>query len=216
LSPYYCFKCKKFLEYGYLCNNCLKEVGFSLNIFCPKCKRRKPLEENISSICCSNLIRSLITFSDYENEFIKNLIKMGKFMGFYKIFEFLGNLASSEIKKYKLDFKNYMLTYIPMYKKDEKQRGFNQSKILAETISKNLNLRIFEGLKKTKQTKLQSTLNFEERFKNIENAFECICEAPKNILLVDDVITTGATSFECAKILKEKGAKKIILLTIAK
>lgn len=216
LFPYFCIKCKKFLSYGYLCQNCLKEINFNLKIFCPKCKRRRPLTENIFTICCSNLIKSLITFSDYETEEIKRLIHLGKIGGYYKIFEFLGSLISQELINSSIDLKDYSITYVPMYILDEKRRGFNQTKILAQIISEKIGLKLWSGLIKIKPTKLQTELNYKERLENVKFAFECTETPPLNIILIDDVITTGATSFECAKILKERGAKNIILLTIAK
>jgi competence protein ComFC len=221
LSPYYCYNCKKFLDYGYLCEDCLEKIGFRLEIYCLKCKRRKPFNEKITSTCCSTLIKSLITFSDYtENKIIADLIKIGKIQGYKKVFEFFGYLISKEIKK--LDnvnfdiLKNFKIAYIPLTKKVERGRGFNQAKILAEVISKEVGLEIFNGLIKIKDTKLQTELDYEDRFKNIESAFECKESSPKNLILIDDVTTTGATLFEAAKKLKEKGAKNIIALTISK
>jgi len=215
LFPYFCLSCNKFLKYGYLCENCLKEIDFCLKIFCPKCKRRSPITENIYTICCSNLIKSLITFCNYEVENIKLLIQLGKIDGFYKVFEFLGYLIFEEIKNSKLNFKDYYISYVPMYYLDEKRRGFNQAKILAETLSKNIQLKIWDGLIKIKPTKLQTELGYKDRIENVKFAFKCKDIPPLNIILIDDVITTGATAFECAKTLREQGTKNIILITIA-
>jgi len=216
LFPYFCISCKKFLKYGYLCESCLEKIDFHLKIFCPKCKRRRPIIENITTICCSNIIRSLITFSDYEIEEIKNLIQLGKINGFYKVFEFFGDLISKELNNLKLNFKDYYITYIPMYYLDERKRGFNQAKILAQVLSSKIGVKIWDELIKVKHTRLQTELGYKERLENIKLAFDCLKQPPSNIILIDDVITTGATAFECAKVLKEKGAKNIILITIAK
>ncbi|MGC8981654.1 MAG: ComF family protein [Minisyncoccia bacterium] len=221
LSPYYCYNCKKFLDYGYICDKCLEKIGFKLEIYCLKCKRRKPYNEKITSTCCSTLIKSLITFSDYtENKVVSDLIKIGKIYGYRKIFEFFGNLISREMKKLdsiNFDFlKNCKIAYIPLTKKVERLRGFNQAKILADVLSKEFGIEIFDGLIKIKDTKLQTELSFEERFKNIESAFESIKQSPKNLILIDDVVTTGATLLEASKKLKERGAKNIVALTIAK
>lgn len=191
-----------------------------MEIYCIKCKRRKPFNEKITSTCCTNLIRSLITFSDYENKIISDLIKYGKVFGYRKIFEFFGYVISKEILKIDRKnleiLKNFKISYIPLHINKAKLRGFNHTKILGETISKNVGLEIFDGLIKIRDTKLQTELNYEERLKNLESAFICIKKPPNNILLVDDVTTTGATLFECAKTLKESGCKNIIALTIAK
>jgi len=157
-----------------------------------------------------------VTFCDYEVEQIKNLIKLGKIGRFYKIFEFFGNLIYKELKNSKLNFKDYYITYVPMYYLDERKRGFNQTRILAQILSIKTNLRIWDGLIKIRPTKLQTELGYKERIKNVKSAFQCLDTPPLNIILIDDVVTTGATAFECSRILKEKGAKNIILITIAK
>lgn len=159
-------------------------------------------------------MKSLIYFADYEIPVIQKLIKFGKFDSYHKIWNFFANIMLEDLKK--LDFKDFYLTYVPMTKEEIKQRGFNQTEILTKEISKKLNMQIFEGIKKIKQTKQQSLLKYEERFKNIEGAFDCLTEAPKNIIIIDDVFTTGATLKEIAKTLKIKGAKNIIGLVIAK
>lgn len=104
---------------------------------------------------------------------------------------------------------------MPLYKYDFKERGFNQSEVLANFLSKNLNLNIFKGLEKIKRTKPQATLNFEERKINLKDCFQVSQKPPKNIILIDDIMTTGFTLLECGKILKKSGAKNIIAITIA-
>jgi ComF family protein len=124
-----------------------------------------------------------------------------------------------------------IITYVPMYKKREKRRGFNQAKIIAQELAKKTSAQggcqVVSLLKKIKDTKPQMELNQEERLKNIKGCFELsLKEArpPENlnadfgevgplknlsVLLVDDVYTTGATMRECAKVLKKAGVKKV-------
>ncbi len=214
LYPFYCLSCKNFLEEGYLCKNCLESLDFHLKIICPKCQRRKPVSEGFKLLCCNYCLRSLVYFVDYEKEVIKELIKLGKFSGYYKIWEFIGDLISNELNKFNLE--NFYITYVPMTKKELINRGFNQTKILAKVLAKRLNLKIFDGLVKIKETKQQALLDFKERFNNIKDAFNCKKSAPKNIILIDDVFTTGATLEEISKTLKKCGAKIIIGITFAK
>ncbi|MCS7184229.1 MAG: phosphoribosyltransferase family protein [Patescibacteria group bacterium] len=215
IFPYYCYRCLSFLnEQSYLCQNCLKEINFGLKIFCPKCQRRKPISEKITEVCCANIIKTLITFSDYEQPLIAKLIKEGKFNSYKEIFIWLGRLISTEIKI--INLKNFYLTYVPTTVKIEKERGFNQAKILAQEISRILNLPIFEKIKKIRETEFQSHLNYQQRKENIQNCFQVISSPPKNLIIVDDIITTGTTLFELAQKLKESGCKNIMALTICR
>ena len=118
--------------------------------------------------------------------------------------------------------KNYdIIIPVPMSKKKIAKRGYNQTELISKEIAKNIqNLEYLKNiLVKQKETKMQSTLNKKERFNNVKNAYKIqnmqkIKE--KNIILFDDIYTTGATSKECAKTIMKAGAKSVALLTIAK
>lgn len=215
-SPYFCAGCFQFINYGYLCGKCLSDNEFSLGIFCIECGKRRPFNEELSKTCCSTMLKSLISFVNYENEVIAKLIKLGKFGGYFEVFNFFGNLIAKELRAIKKNLEGFYLVPIPLFKKDELKRGFNQSKILAESIKNNLGIEISECLVKTKSNKPQRVLAEKEREKNIKGVFEIKIQPPKKIILIDDVKTTGATLLEAVKVLKENGAKTIVGLTIAK
>lgn len=108
----------------------------------------------------------------------------------------------------------------PLYKNKEKARGYNQAELLADELSKLYNIPVLRGnLLRVRDTERQSELNAARRYENTLGAF-CLLKPEdvysKNILLVDDIITTGATLNECAKTLKNNGASKIYAVTIAK
>ena len=118
--------------------------------------------------------------------------------------------------------KNYdIIIPVPIHKKRQKQRGYNQSLLIASKWEKKQNKIIVEAnvLLKTKYTKAQSMLSREERVENAKQVYE-VQNAEKikgkDIILLDDIYTTGSTAKECAKILKENGARNIIVVTIAK
>ncbi len=106
---------------------------------------------------------------------------------------------------------------VPLYKKRQRQRGFNQAMVLCRGLGELKAIPLIEeGLVRTRNTAQQAKLNKEERKKNVEGAFEGIVDfTGKNILLVDDVLTTGATASACAKALKKAGASKVYLITAA-
>ncbi|GIW65940.1 MAG: phosphoribosyl transferase [Candidatus Parcubacteria bacterium] len=214
IFPNFCYKCLNFIEEGYLCSQCLKNINFNIYLFCPKCYRRKPIGEKLIDACCSNIIKTLITFNDYNNKPIDKLIIDGKFNGYWQIFNWFGNLISSYLND--LNILNFHLTYVPLSKKVERERGFNQTKILAKKIAKNLKLPLFEKIEKIKETEFQAKLDYQQRLKNIQNCFKAKDKPPKNLIIIDDIITTGTTLFELAKNLRESGSKNILALTICK
>ena len=109
---------------------------------------------------------------------------------------------------------------IPMHKYKKRLRGYNQTELIAKELSNTLKIPInTKILIKKKNNKTQSTLTKSERTKNVKGAFEALdIENIKNkeILLFDDIYTTGNTLNECSKILKKVGAKSVITLTLAK
>ena len=110
---------------------------------------------------------------------------------------------------------------IPLHKNRERERGFNQSEAIAKIIASELNLQLKKDLLvRAKETKIQAELkDWNQRKNNLAGAFQIPQPEGikgKNIILVDDVYTSGATINEAVKTLKENGAKKIIALVIAK
>ena len=106
---------------------------------------------------------------------------------------------------------------IPLHPRRLEKRGYNQAGVLAEALGKKLGIPEDEkNLKRRKNTKPQKELNHRERQKNMKNAFIVRKKLKEeNILLVDDIYTTGSTIEEAAKELKKAGAQNIFFLTIA-
>ena len=113
-----------------------------------------------------------------------------------------------------------------MFKKREKVRGFNQARLIAESMGKMFNKPVVNLLTKTEDTKDQASLNKEQRLLNLQNVFSINPKSHqsaraglaqnKSILLVDDVFTTGATMRECCKIIKKSGVQNIWGFTLAR
>ena len=109
---------------------------------------------------------------------------------------------------------------VPISRKRMKERGYNQSLLIAKKISKELEITLHANcLFKTKNIIEQSKLNKEQRLQNIQNVYELKNKQilkNKTILLVDDIYTTGSTVQECSKILRQAEPKKIDVLVLAK
>lgn len=113
-----------------------------------------------------------------------------------------------------------MIIPVPLHKKKEKKRGFNQARILSEGVRDTTGFKIVSKgvILRVKNTKTQTGFTLKKRNENLQNAF--YVEKPEIIkdrecLIVDDVYTTGSTTFELAKALRLAGVKKIFIATIA-
>lgn len=201
-----------------VCGICNKEINTYL---CGKC------EKEINKITCvgenkykDKYFSTHMYLFKYEG-IIRNKIISYKFNDkpyLYKTFceIFVKNKKVCEfLKKYDI------IISVPMYKKKKNQRGYNQSELIAkETAKKVENIEYRNDiLIKIRNTAKQSSLNKEQRKENLKNAYvvnnnEYILN--KNILIFDDIYTTGSTANECAKTLIEAGAKDVGILTIAR
>lgn len=208
----------------WVCNSCFNKLRFKTSQTCPRCGKK-----NINNkICphCSSLFyfNKLTIVGDYNDEKIKKVIKLLKYKFIKDLSKnlsdyvalFLSEKNEKDIKK--IYHQNTILIPIPIHKKRERWRGFNQSELIGRRLAKKLDIPIEDNkLKRIKHKKPQTVLKREERIKNIKNCFswEGGSLENKKILLLDDVITTGATLNEAARILKEKGAKRIEALAVA-
>jgi len=112
------------------------------------------------------------------------------------------------------------VTYVPMPKKRQKERGYNQALELAQEFARLSGLPFYDFLERNEDKAIkQSTLNAKDRKENIKGTIGAINKRAiksKDILLIDDVSTTGATTSECARVLKKCGARTVCVLTVAK
>lgn len=109
---------------------------------------------------------------------------------------------------------------VPLSNKKLANRGYNQAELIANEIGESFKISLSRNnLVKVKETLTQSTLKGKERKENVKNAFEVKHKeefAGKNVILFDDIYTTGSTVLECARLIKNAGANKIGVITIAK
>ncbi len=189
---------------------------------CPLCGR----EVEVYGLCheCLGLINKDPAYY-YDLEGLDDLIVSSTYSGIMRRliidFKFKGKLSYGEIiseimteKILEKNLKDQVITYVPMHKKKEGERGFNQSKILAEKIARNLDLPCQDVFEKVIDTKFQVGLKKFDREENLRDAFE-VKNYAEEIIIVDDVITTGATISELTKIAKKAGIKKVTALIAA-
>jgi ComF family protein len=124
------------------------------------------------------------------------------------------------IRDYQLPIQHLdYLIPIPLHKSRQREREFNQAEILSQEIAREFDKKVLtNALIRVKPTKTQTELTFQERCQNVKKSFSVTrpeLVKDTNLLLIDDVLTTGATSSEAAKCLKSAGAQKVLLLTLA-
>ncbi|HLG94359.1 MAG TPA: ComF family protein, partial [candidate division Zixibacteria bacterium] len=108
------------------------------------------------------------------------------------------------------------LVPVPLHWTRKWSRGFNQSAILARAVSKTAGLPVWPALRRVKRTRDQTRLSREKRLANVRGAFRVTKEVEgKNLLLLDDVTTTGATLEECRRVLAEAGAAQVSSAVVA-
>lgn len=192
----------------------------------PLCKR---CELNLRKYELANVIN----YSKKENNFINNALFIMKYEGIVreKLIDYKFNEKSYLYKTFsKIILKNskiygFLKKYdiiipVPMSKKKLDKRGYNQTELISKEIAKKLQIGYSTGnLVKVRETNTQSLLTKNEREKNVKGAFEVIDNNEfygKNIILFDDIYTTGMTIQECARTIKKAKPNKILVLTIAK
>ena len=153
----------------------------------------------------------------YEGRVV-NLIKKIKYDGKAQKIE---NMVDYIIDCYKQhNFHADVVTFVPMTKTKIKWRGYNQSQLMAEEFAKQKGIEIVETCEKVVDNESQTGFDFAKRKLNVENNFVFLTENKdkiknKVVLIVDDVVTTGATVSEIARLIKKNGAKECLVLSFA-
>ena len=197
-----CIICKGSPQEGsWLCSSCENKIKY--------CKESFELTKNhkkYSYYCLayySKSVSQLVLRLKYKSDFVSANV--------------LGEKMAAVVLKNNLIFD--FITFVPATKQSLRKRGYNQSELLAKAISEVLKIKVIYTLDKIRETKDQIGLNEEMRWQNILGSYRLknnVKFKNKKILLVDDVMTTGATTFCCAEELIKSEANCVIILTAAK
>lgn len=206
-----------------ICDKCLKNFPENNGLRCVICSM--PLHDGGEH--CYDCKHSKIYFNFLKTPYIysgnvKNLIHKFKYSNRLFLSKDLSKPMIDLIRKENWDKEIDLIIPIPLHFIKKFLRGYNQTYLLSQHISFNLNKPLNNKvLLRTKYTKPQFGLNRKNRNENLENSFSVNKKylnelKGKNILLVDDIATTCATANICAKLLKEAGAKKVFVTAIAR
>lgn len=201
-----------------MCEKCFQNLPFIKTNFCTKCGLK--FEKDGSGICLNckannfnfELARSAVNFDKLAVPVIHKL----KYAKYKFLAEPLAYLLYDTllIQNWKID----AICYVPLHPSREKERGYNQSRELSLHLSKLTNIPIIHDIIRTRDTPTQTKLSRRERQQNVKDCFKVIDSKnvkKLNLLLIDDVFTTGSTSNEISKTLKKSGANKVYVLTVA-
>ena len=206
IYPNVCGVCKKICKEN-LCKKCeIKIKEYEINMVKKYNNKQRYFDESMHIFKYEDVIRKMLVEYKFQDKaylyktFSKIILKNEKICG--------------NLKKYDI------IIPVPIHKKRKLVRGYNQTELIAKQIAKDTNLKLENrALFKQRNIVSQSELNKSNRKENVKNAFIIKNKEKvknKKILIFDDIYTTGSTAQECSKVLKNAGASKIGILTIAK
>lgn len=199
LFPKQCYACKQ--SGTWLCLTCLNKIK----------KYQGQVPRHLNSV------DGLIIAGEYSDPVLQDLIKNFKFNFNQELAVPLSIFLYRQINFLYLK-ENYLVIPIPLHKQRLNWRGFNQSELIAREISNLCNWPLDLNLKKKKKSKEQAGLTEKERVNNQKDVFVWQGQSlqGKMVIIIDDIITSGATISEAAKVLKAVGANSIVAMAIAK
>lgn len=224
--PYRCIACGKYLDHEYLCSRCFNALPIKKQNECIGCHRPTPLGKTCVFCRESYAVDQLLVVSDFKNSTIASAIKLFKYRFLQDLaqplselsFKYLAHLAKRD--HFSMVQGNPLLVPVPLFKTREYWRGFNQAQLLVNLIARHYRLDVDTGLIRTAHSTPQAELEDRpERLSNVRGLYSCLNPElfhGRNIILVDDVCTTGATLNECARVLKDAGAISVTALAIAR
>lgn len=225
LFPIFCLGCET--HETWLCEKCFSKIEILDRQICLLCESVLTPQGKLCPSCRKRLksfLDCLVVVTLYENPLVKQLIYTLKYRFVESLAEPLAKLLLKSLLQNEIPLPDYIIP-VPLHSRRLRWRGFNQSLLLAQKISGELappmKIEILEILERRKCNRPQMEIKkYQDRLENVKGIFRIKDGAPdlknKIVLLIDDIATTGATLEECAEVLKEKGAKKIHAVVVAR
>lgn len=208
---------------GYVCAACRLSFRLVTDPFCARCG--DPIDgtagkEFTCSVCAKDepafdLARSAVRYRGP----VKTILHQFKYAeGLYLAGDLAGLLAACVETHFDPEQVD-MIAYVPLFHRRERERSYNQARLLAEQLGRRYTKPVLRGLHRIRDTGTQTKLHAAERAENVKGAFrtdEPRWVSGKTFLLIDDVMTTGATLREVARSLKDAGAWRVLVATVAR
>ncbi len=207
--PQFCVGCR---SYGMLlCTHCADSLPLYAGHVCD-------LDVENCIACFSEYgLKRCVPIYSYDNQCVREIVHTLKYRGIRELGSIMAEKMIPKIKDYS---DNSVLMPVPLHKNRMRERGFNQAEVLAHTIGDALKICVItDCLTRIRNTKLQSSLSRNQRIQNMKNVFACVAPSDisgKDIILIDDVMTTGATLAAAAHVLVTAGAKSVSAFVFAR
>lgn len=210
LFPKHCIVCDRVIHpYDSLCDGCKGLLSPVKAKRCPRCGHTE------NDCCCGRYayhFRGLV--SPFKNEgFAQKAIYLYKFRRNTDAAEYFAEHMVRALRETFPDVDFDCITAVPMHKTVRRRRGFDHAEYLARAVSRELGVPFVRLLYKHRSNKTQHTLNAAERFENVKNAYKAYDNEYENVLLIDDIKTTGATLDECSRRLMLAGTENVYCAT---
>jgi competence protein ComFC len=217
--PPICYGCDAEADHGLVCEPCRLLLFTSELDVCPRCHRPALHPGARCDHCKHPLSLSRVrALGLYQPPFNK-LVHAFKYSGKAKVGELLGNALAMLVNQDTALRENDIVCPIPLHPARQRERGFNQSLLLAAAVSVGTGIRLGQSIVRCKNTPSQTTkISPEERRKNLADAFALSDGSDvkgKRVLLVDDVCTVGATLDSAGKVLLQAGAAEVMGVVVA-
>lgn len=233
LFPITCCVCGT--EGSWLCVPCRATLPKELTAYCPICGPRAVHDRSMAKDH-GFFFDELFSFLPYSTPWVGSAIHNLKYGGMFGIASTLATEFALRLHT-DYDVAAVVVTWVPLHGRRLRERGFNQTELIGRVIARQLGLTAVPLIRKSRQPAAQATLHVQERVTNLRGVFQkdvprrtmhAVLFGPskldekqdfviqgKTVILVDDVVTTGATLSEASRILKNLGAARIIAFTIA-
>jgi competence protein ComFC len=208
----------------YLCADCAEKVPRIKPPFCDKCSEQ--FTGAITGIfSCANCAHRRLYFdaavSSYRSRgIVRKLVHQFKYGRQFHLRHPLAEWLSETLSDPRLRDRRFdVIVPVPLHPARERERGFNQAQLLAELLADKISVPIRPALERIRYTTTQTAFDRAERMENLRDAFRLrkkMHVQDLRVLLIDDVLTTGSTLSECARVLKRCGAVSVHAATAAR
>jgi ComF family protein len=214
--PPICLGCGEFDESeSQICPGCMQDIQPFEHPLCLNCQAFVP--KDIACPVCQGDSVMLFAFADYKPP-LKDIIIQFKFKGITSPASTFARLWHDKFGEKFEKLKADVLIPVPLHAMRENRRGFNQAELIADELSKITKIPVaIEKLHRVKRRRPQARLDFKHRLANIKGAFAIgpFDNVGERVVLVDDVVTSGATVLEARRVLEAAGAKVVGIISLA-
>jgi len=231
IFPIECLGCGQ--EGNWLCKACFSKIKLNETELCFNCKKNNSFGRACPDCQSESCLDGVLSAVDYEQPLVRKLIKTLKYNFIKAVSEILARLLILFLIDLLFKSKGKVLPQIliktgdvlfipvPLHSRRKRWRGFNQAEEIGRPVAKYFNAVIHtDVLIRKENNQPQVKLKEQARLENIKDCFainsKAVAVKNKLVFLIDDVVTTGATLNECAKVLKQAGAREVWGLAVAK